>query len=130
MNSLLQEFVYLKQLDVGASEVTKCIKGSQNYSKYFQFIKRETEEKLPSKIGNICDKPRIDSNPVAKYFNGKLIAVYNSLLEASNKTGISIGIIADCCNKGFPNLGFEFRYLNDILNQEENESTTESTITT
>ena len=80
-------------------------------------------------MSNICDKSRIDSKPVAKYFNGKLISVYNSSLEASNKTGISVGIIADCCNKGFGNLGFEFRYLSDILNHEEDESARKSTTT-
>ena len=109
--------------------IAKCINDRVAYAKYFQFVKRLNTQRLPQKIGSVYNKLYTNAKPVAKYYNGKLIDVYPSSNEAANRTKIAQGTVATCCNKGYNYLGFEFRYLSDILNHKEDESTRESTIT-
>ena len=51
---------------------------------------------------------------VGQYKNGKLIAKYNSISEAGDKTGHSKGHISECCNgiRKYAN-GYQWKFLDE-----------------
>ena len=65
--------------------IGKCIYDRVVYAKYFQFVKRLNANRLPQKIGSVYNKTYTNTKPVAKYYNGKLIAVYPSSNEAGTE---------------------------------------------
>jgi len=89
--------------------ISCIVNGKNTKGNDFQF--RRFEKEPIRKIGNVLSIVKgMDQRPVAKYFEDKLICVYNSIREAESKTKIDVGSIhqscTDKCRAGIFNFKF------------------------
>ena len=90
------------------SIISECANGYCNYCGNFQFRKGAILESIPS-IHTMLDGK---CKPIAKYWKGRLISVYNSQIECAIKNKIEHSIISNAVNKEYAHNGFTFKFIN------------------
>jgi hypothetical protein len=110
---MLQDFSSAREaarfLDIKEESISQVISGRSFHAGAFQFrkLKRGTPVKLPSLYEHFnAGKGRI---PCAKYWNGRLICVYNSLSEAAERNNISQANITQSMLRGGTYKGFTWK---------------------
>jgi len=91
------------------------LKNSSIISNYQLVLKNKNIESsvLPLCVGNVTTliTGGNKQKAVAKYYNDKLICVYNSISEASSLTFIPQGSISQSCISGWKSNAFQFKYI-------------------
>ena len=102
-----------RELGIDVSSIAKCCKGQ--YSKSGEFIWKYIEDELTEEELSLRNKDKRE-RLVAQYsLSGEFICVFNSITEASLKTGIYRNGIYRCCNGLRNNAGgFIWKHYDDI----------------
>ena len=106
---LEKDFGILKQ------DLYHYVFAGNNTVKGFQ-VRLRDKSHLNSLVGKIGDVTGIYDNknikkPVAKYYKGRLLCVYDSMNQAEKLTGISLGAIFNSCSKNSKAKCFTFKYV-------------------
>ena len=98
--------------EIDSNYINKYFRNFENRFGVLQFRTRiieHTSSKMPVQIGAVYDICGTKKCKVGKYFNNKLIAVYDSINEAERRTKIQG--ISQSCAKGCKAGGFNFKKL-------------------
>lgn len=116
--NMLEDFPSLriaaKSLKIKENMISQCVSGKSNYTGSYQFRLKKTV--TPEQIGDISGlynsgKKRVF---IAKYWGGKIIAVYNAISEASEKNNIKNGLISLSIKRETLTNGFHFKEIDSI----------------
>ena len=104
-----------KDFGIFKNDIYAYIPGCNNTIRKFQIrLKNKIYlSGLPSKIGDIshlCGHVN-PKKPVAKYYKNKLIAVYDSVTQASELNGLERGSISNSCIKNCRASIYHFKYI-------------------
>lgn len=112
--NMLQDYETRKEmydtLKLSDSAVSICIKGGSNYTGNYQ-IREGEKDKLPLKVGDVSmtNSSGRAMVPVAKYWNGRLVATYSTISEASTKNKMNPGFISLSMSRDRAYKGFTFK---------------------
>lgn len=90
------------------SAIAEVMKGKTSSSNHFQF-RELTPGKTNKKLASLVNDPRSDTTPIAKYWDNKLICVYNSISEAAKCNGTVPGSIGRSTINGTKLNGFIYK---------------------
>lgn len=83
---------------------------SDSFGFQFRYLKNTDNQLLSlKKLPSLVDKMRSDTKPVAKYFGGKLICVYNSITEAAENNLLPVEKVWQSLDKEVKIHGFTFK---------------------
>ncbi len=80
-------------LKIDYNDVWNVCKGDSVKGKSYQFAIRGTIDLLPTSMNEWKKGRKKDLTPIAKYYKGKFVCVYNSITEAAAKNDINVGNI-------------------------------------
>jgi hypothetical protein len=94
-------------------QIYHCINNEQLHANNRQFKKYTNGAIVHKKIGNISNINGHGSKTVHKFYKGKYVCSYKSLMEASSINNINLSAISNCCTKKSKTAGgFEWEYAN------------------
>lgn len=104
------------KLKIPISSLHKVLKGTNISTNGRQFKNVLLEKEIRKNIGDVTYFSKYGNGgnvPVIKYYKGKVITVYKSISEASEKNSIQIDVISKCLTGTRKTAGgFEWKYAN------------------
>lgn len=103
----IQEVEKVVNKKCGAALTNNC-NGVSNYFEHYQarwLVKGMKIKNIPS----VINERRSDVSPVAKYWNGNLVCVYNSITEAAEKNFLEPSHVGSMVVRGTKIKNFEFK---------------------
>ena len=108
---------FCRQLDVEQTSLTRALNNYTITAGGFQYKNVHEHVKLPQRIGEVWHlvhkAGKNTARLIGKYYQGRLICVYRSLVEAEEKNIVDISAISRCLSGELQTTGgFSFAYLN------------------
>ena len=100
-------------LKIDKENIFSVLYGHAAFASHFQF--RYLTKRTPKTIHPLSVIKKTGTNiPIAKYFSGRLISVYNSISEAAEKNNLSTASVSQSVNGEWLSSCFRFKKITDL----------------